>query len=364
MGVKFRSPVVVEPYKLTWFDVELPDPGPHEVVFRNRACLICGSDLHLYKGLHPFAPLPACPGHEVAADVVEVGSAVTSLEVGDAVYVAGTGASPVPCGGCLSCVRGFPERCSDPHLSVSFEVGGKKVARFPSGFGEYTMGHEGKAYKLPEGVTHLEAAVTTDMAYVLGVIKRSQAKVGDSAVVLGAGPIGLRTVEAVRLAGITPIIVSEPVDYRLECAKELGAQELVNPVEEDAVGRVMELTDGEGVDYVFDTTGSARATSQGVEMLNTRFGGMGTLVLMGLYENPELTIDTSVLMRKAGRIVAEWGVRTTRRKNIEDALRLMGEGKLNVSKWITHQLPESQSEEGMMMLIEKREGAIGVEIVH
>jgi L-iditol 2-dehydrogenase len=364
LGVKFSSPVVVDPYKLTWFDVELPDPGPHEVIFRNRACLICGSDLHLYKGLHPFAPLPACPGHEVAADVVEVGSAVTSLEVGDAVYVAGTGASPVPCGGCLNCVRGFPENCSDPHVSVSLELGGKRVARFPSGFGEYTMGHEGKAFKLPEGVTHLEAAVTTDMAYVIGVVKRSGAEIGDSAVVLGAGPIGLRTVEAARLAGITPIIVSEPEEYRLERSKELGAQELVNPVAEDAVGRVLELTDGEGVDYVFDTTGNARATAQGVEMLNTRFGGAGTLVLIGLYENPELTIDTSVLMRKAGRIVAEWGVRTTRRKNIEDALRLMGERKLNVSKWITHQLPESQAEEGMMMLIEKREGAIGVEIVH
>ena len=154
------------------------------------------------------------------------------------------------------------------------------------------------------------------------------------------------------------------MDYRLECARDLGAGELINPVDEDAVARVMDLTDGEGVDYVFDTTGSARATAQGVEMLNTRFGGMGTLVLMGLYENPELIIDTSVLMRKAGRIVAEWGVRSTRRENIEDALRLMGEGRLNVSRWITHQLPESRAEEAMSMLIEKREGAIGVEIIH
>jgi threonine dehydrogenase-like Zn-dependent dehydrogenase len=91
---------------------------------------------------------------------------------------------------------------------------------------------------------------------------------------------------------------------------------------------------------------------------------MGTLILMGLYENPKLTIDASELMRKAGRIVAEWGIRTMSRENIEDALRLMSEGKINVSKWITHQLPECQAEEGMMMLIEKREKAIGVEIIH
>jgi len=94
LPLRFSSPVVVRPYELKWFDVELPDPGPYEVVYRNRACLICESDLHLYKGLHPFAPLPACCGHEVAADVVEVGSEVSDLVEGDRVYVSGTGSSP------------------------------------------------------------------------------------------------------------------------------------------------------------------------------------------------------------------------------------------------------------------------------
>jgi len=364
MGVKFSSPIVVEPHQFTWFDVELLDPGPHEVVFRNRACLICGSDLHLFKGLHPFAPLPACCGHEVAGDVVEVGSEVTSLEAGDRVYVAGTGASPMPCGRCLNCTTGDPDRCSDPHAPVSFEVGGKKVSRFPSGFGEYTMGHESKAYRLPDSVSYAEAAVTTDLAYVLGVVKRSGARIGDSAAILGTGPIGLRTLEAAKLAGISPIIVSEPVDYRLECARELGADEAVNPVEEDAVARVMELTDGEGVDIVFDTTGNARATRQGLRMLRTRAGGAGTLILMGLYEQPELAFDASELLYKAAKVVAEWGVRSTRRKNIQDALHLMDQGRLNIMKWITHQLPESRAEEAMAMLIEKRDKAIGVEIVH
>jgi len=364
MGVEFKTPIVVEPYRFTWFDVELPDPGPHEVIFRNKACLICGSDLHLFKGLHPFAPLPACCGHEVAAEVVEVGSRVSTLEIGDNVYVSGAGASPVPCGRCPSCLRGDPARCVEPHVPVSFEVDGKRVARFPSGFGEYTIGHEGNAFKLPDGVSCLEAAVTTDMAYVLGVVKRSEARIGDSAAVLGAGPIGLRTLEAARLAGLSPIIVSEPVGYRLDCARDLGADVAVNPLEEDPVERVMEATDREGVDLVFDTTGNARATRQGVGMLKTRIGGAGTLILMGLFEEPELTINASELMRKAGRVVAEWGVKTARRENIEDALSLMARGELHIGRWITHQLPEMRAEEAMMMLIEKRGNAIGVEIVH
>lgn len=364
MGIKFQTPIVVEPYKFTWFDVELPDPGPNEAIFQNRACLICGSDLHLYKGLHPFAPLPACCGHEVAADVVEVGREVTSLEVGDRVYVSGTGASPVPCNKCLNCIRGNTAICMNPHIPTSFEVGGKRVARFPSGFGEYTVGHEGKAFKIPEGVSYYEAAVTTDMAYVIGVVKRSGAKIGDTAVILGAGPIGLRTLEVAKLVGITPIIISEPVDYRLECAKKLGADETVDPMSEDPVKAVMEITDGAGADFVFDTAGSNVATGHGLEMLKTKIGGAGTLILMGLYERPDLTFNVSDLMRRAGRIVAEWGVRTDSRKNIEDALEMMSQRRFNILKWITHKLPEDRADEAMKMLIEKRENAIGVEIIH
>lgn len=363
MCVRFKSPIVVEPYKFKWFDIELPDPGPHEAIFRIRTCLICGSDLHVYKGLHPFAPLPACCGHEVAADVVEVGGKVTTLKVGDRVYVAGAGSRPIPCGQCFNCVRGDASHCANTHVSTSFEVDGKKVARFPSGFGEYTIGHEGHAYKIPDNVSYCEAAVTTDLAYVTGVVKRSGAGIGDSAAILGAGPIGLRTLEAAKLAGISPIVVSEPLDYRLEKAKELGANEVVNPLKEDAIERVMQLTDGTGVDVVYDTAGNAKATNQGLAMLKPKVGGAGKLFLMGLYEHPDLTFNVSDLMRKAGRIAAEWGIGVGP-KDIQDALSMIDQGKLHILKWITHKLPENRAEEAMKMLIQKRDKAIGVEIIH
>jgi (R,R)-butanediol dehydrogenase/meso-butanediol dehydrogenase/diacetyl reductase len=250
----------------------------------------------------------------------------------------------------------------NPHIPVSFEVGGQKVARFPSGFGEYTMGHEGRAFKIPENVSYYEAAVTTDLAYVTGVVKRSGAKVGDSAVIIGAGPIGLRTLEVAKLAGVSLIIVSEPVDYRLDCALNLGADEVVDPLSEDPVEKVMELTNGAGVDIVYDTAGNAKATDQGVKMLKTKIGGAGTLCLMGLYEQPELSFDVSALMHRAGKIVGEWGF--IGRKNIEDALTMMRDHKVHILSWITHKLPEDRADEAMMMLIEKREKAIGVEIVH
>jgi L-iditol 2-dehydrogenase len=364
LPLRFSSPVVVRPYELKWFDVELPDPGPYEVVYRNRACLICGSDLHLYKGLHPYAPLPACCGHEVAADVVEVGSKVSELVEGDRVYVSGTGASPVPCGECIHCVRGEASRCENKRAPVSLSVDGKPVSRFPSGFGEYTYGHVASAYRLPEGVSYCEAAVATDLAYVIGVVRRSGAGLGDVVAILGAGPIGLRALEVVRNAGVSKVIVSEPVGYRLDRAESLGADVVVNPKMVDPVEAVLGATSGEGVDYVFDTAGNLNASMQGLKMLKTSMGGLGTLILMGLYEEPDLTVNLSELMHKAGKIVAEWGIREGRSRNVLDALHLMAERRVNIMKWITHRMPEEKAVEAMMMLINKEEGAIGVEIVH
>jgi threonine dehydrogenase-like Zn-dependent dehydrogenase len=103
---------------------------------------------------------------------------------------------------------------------------------------------------------------------------------------------------------------------------------------------------------------------QGLKMLKTGMGGLGTLILMGLYEEPDLTVNLSELMYKAGKIVAEWGIREGRSRNVLDALHLMAERRVNIMKWITHRMPEEKAVEAMMMLINKEEGAIGVEIVH
>lgn len=364
LGLRFKSPIVVNPYDIYWFDVDFPDPGPYEIVFRNRACLICGSDLHVFKGLHPFAPLPACCGHEVAADVVEVGSQVSTLITGDRVYVAGTGISPIACGQCFHCVRGETSKCENQKVPFSFRVNGKIVSRFPSGFGEYTFGHEGKAYKLPKNISYEEAAVTTDLAYVIGVLKRTKAGFGDTITILGAGPIGLRTLQVAIQAGVSKIIVSELVDYRLKCAEELGADILINPRTMDPIVEVMKATNNEGVNFVFDTTGNINATTQGLKMLKSGMGGRGTLILMGLYENPNIQFNISELMFKAGKIVTEWGIREGRNKNIKDALQMMADKKINILKWITHKLPEKKAKEALSMLIKKEDKAIGIEIVH
>ena len=120
MGVKYKSPIVVTPSEISWHDIELPDPGPYEAIARNKACLICGSDLHAFKGLHPFSPIPTGLGHEVAGEVLEVGSKVTNVKVGDRVFIAGTGAATVPCGQCWHCVRGEGALCEIKYADAHY----------------------------------------------------------------------------------------------------------------------------------------------------------------------------------------------------------------------------------------------------
>lgn len=247
-------------------------------------------------------------------------------------------------------------------MPTNFYIGGKGVARFPSGFGEYTIGHEGSTYKLPDNISYYEAATITDLAYVIGVVRRSKAKLGDSVVILGAGPIGLRALEVVKAAGIYPVIVSEPEDYRAKMALELGADYIINPLKEDVIRKVMEISGGFGVNFVYDTVGNADVTNQGLAMLKIGVGGTGVLCLMGLYENSKLTINVSDLMHRAGKIVSEWGFSI--RKDVNEAITMISQHKVHISKWITHKFPENMANEAMMMLIEKKENAIGVEIIH
>lgn len=349
-----RTPIVVEPYTFSWIDVELPDLRPHDVLLRVRACSICGSDLHVYKGLHPYAPLPACTGHELAGDVFEVGSAVTRVKPGDRVAMLGGGGS---CGECFYCMRGDFSHCLNPS-TWKYRLAGREVARFPSGFTEYVPGREDRAFKIPDHVSYEEASCMEPLAVTVHAVKRSGVRLGDSAAILGAGPIGLMLLQAARSAGFTKIIVSETVEYRRRLARELGADEVIDPIKEEPVGKVMELTGGLGVDVAFECVGIEATVQQSLGVLKKG----GTSVVMGIFENPRLTIDIAKTMSKEGTITTIWGAEFPR--DYENALALIGTGRVNIARMITHRFPEDRADEAMRLLLDKSQNATKVLIVH
>lgn len=240
---------------------------------------ICGSDLHEYVAGPIFIPVgtphpiskecaPIVMGHEFSGKVAEVGEGVTSVKVGDQVVV-----EPIlACGECPACKKGKYNICK--HLGFHGLSGGG------GGFAEFTVVDERWVHKMPEGLSLEQGAIVEPSAVALHAVRLSKIKAGDKAVVFGAGPIGLLTIEALKVAGASEIYAVELSKERCQKAVELGAT-VINPADEtDVVGRIQELTNG-GADVAFEVTGISSVLKQAID--STTFEG--ETIVVSIWEN-------------------------------------------------------------------------------
>jgi threonine dehydrogenase-like Zn-dependent dehydrogenase len=228
------------------FVEEVPDPvpGPGQVLVRTIACGICGSDLHALKHADRMSEMArestgeglrmqlddVVMGHEFSACVVELGPGVTGLEPGDVVV-----SMPVMIGGAGVGAIGYSQD-------------------YPGGYGELMLLTAGLALKVPEGLDPRRAALTEPMAVGLHAVNRSEISIGQAALVLGCGPIGLACIAALRTKGIEPIVAADFSPKRREVASMLGAHEVVDPVVEPAFEAWTRL-DGSRVLHIFEAVG-------------------------------------------------------------------------------------------------------------
>ncbi|WP_444875024.1 2,3-butanediol dehydrogenase [Halomonas sp. B23F22_3] len=250
---------------------------PHQVKVKIAACGICGSDLHEYSAGPIFIPVdaphplsqqqaPIIMGHEFAGEVVEVGKGVTRVKPGDRVAI-----EPI-----LS-----PNR--DGHYlmeryNLTPLLGFHGLSGGGGGFSEYTVVGEHMVHPLPDDLSYEQGALIEPAAVGLHAVRQSALKAGDSAVVFGAGPIGLMIIEALKAAGAASIVAVEPSDSRRHKARELGAQ-VVDPREQDAVEQVHALTQG-GADFAFEVTGISAVLDQAI---NATHAG-GETVIVSIWE--------------------------------------------------------------------------------
>jgi (R,R)-butanediol dehydrogenase/meso-butanediol dehydrogenase/diacetyl reductase len=269
---------------------EIPEPaapGTGEVKLQVGWCGICGTDLHEYAAgpiftqvnqPHPLSGrlAPLTPGHEFAGTVVEVGPGVTGFKVGDRV-------SPNPllrCGECVYCRQGLPHLCTQIGFMGCHSDGG---------FGEYVNVNVARGaqpipvlYKLPDNVSLEAGAMVEPLAVGVHATKRGHLEAGETVAVIGAGPIGICMVQAVRAAGASQIIVLEPSAGRRAFAEESGATAVIDPTGTDAVKAIQALTNGLGVDCAFECVGAEKPLQLTVSTL--RKGGRA--VVVGIFEKP------------------------------------------------------------------------------
>jgi L-iditol 2-dehydrogenase len=263
-----KALVLKEYMKLSYEEVPMPGFGPTDVLVAVKACGICGSDVHGLDGSTGRRRPPIIMGHEAAGVITEVGSAVNGWKRGDRV----TFDSTIYCGACEFCRRGHINLCDNRRvLGVSCED-----YRQHGAFAEYVAVPQHILYRLPDGLSFENAAMIEPVSIAFHAVRRAPPVLNDTAVVVGAGMIGLFVIQALRLAGCGKIIAVDVVPDKLKMARELGASHTVNSGAEDAVARVQGLTGGFGADLAVEAVGMTQTVEMAVRCL--RKGGSVTLV--------------------------------------------------------------------------------------
>jgi L-iditol 2-dehydrogenase len=254
--------------RLEMVEVPMPLPGPEEVLIRVEACGICGSDVHGFDGSTGRRIPPIIMGHEAAGTIAAVGAHVSGSKEGDRV----TFDSTIYCGKCEYCLRGEMNLCQNRQiLGVS-----TPDFRRPGAFADYVVVPQRVLYNLPASVEFNAAAMVEPLAVAVHAVAVSEMKPGSTALVVGAGMIGLLVLQALREAGCTTVLVSDIDDTRLRLARELGATTVINAKTADVAAEVMKHTNDAGVDVALEAVGSTATIRTAID--SVRKGGTVTLI--------------------------------------------------------------------------------------
>ncbi|MEM8735977.1 MAG: galactitol-1-phosphate 5-dehydrogenase [Planctomycetota bacterium] len=263
-----KAMLLSEYKKLDIVDMPRPEFADNELLIKVAACGICGSDIHGWDGSSGRRQPPLVMGHEAAGTIEAVGSAVTGFSEGDRV----TFDSMISCGRCPACRAGKMNLCENRQvMGVSCDE-----FRRHGAFAEYVVVPEHIAFRFPEHLKFEHAAMVEPVSIAIHAANITPIKLGDTALVVGSGMIGLLVVQAARLAGCSQVIAVDLDDDKLETAKSLGADVVCNPKTEDVQQAILEATGGRGADVSFEVVGATPAVHSAIE--GTRRGGAITLV--------------------------------------------------------------------------------------
>jgi len=314
-----KAALFVRPGSLAVVDLDDPSCGQDEIVIRVASCGLCGTDRSIFRGEHP-ARAPVVLGHEYSGVVVETGSAVSGLAIGDRVAVDPN----VVDGTCFYCRRGESNLCTG-----LLPLG---IARH-GGFAELSVLPAANAYKLPQGVSLEAGSMVEPLACCVHGIDQAAIRAGDVAVVLGAGPIGCLLIQLARLGGASTILAVEPDDARLRHAMQAGADLVCKPAE--AAGRLRSLRETVGADVVIEATGDPASAQASFDLV--RRGG--TLLLFGVYPGEaRISVSPFRVNEDELRIVGSLNNPNTHQRAID----LLASGRIALDGVITHRLGLSE----------------------
>ena len=332
--------VVREPFTVCIEERELRDMGDDEAIVEVRSSSICGSDLHIFKGKHPAVKLPVTIGHEFSGVIIKIGKDSNGFKVGDRVVL-----EPIiNCGRCEACISGNYGLCEN--ASFSYRVGDGAMA-------DFVVCRTAHLFKLDDSMSYDIGALIEPLAVANRAVKRSGTGYNDSVLIFGAGTIGLFITAILSYKGIKDITVVDYSATRLEAAVSLGALHTINLSESDMEKSIADINP-KGFDVAFEVVGKQVTFNNALKNLKVD----GTLVQVGIYEDPIISFDASILVNRQVKIVGTQGYNNDFEEVIEMA------SKLNLEQLITHVYPLSMLQEALECnLNSSKTGAIKV-LIH
>lgn len=315
---------------------EIQDPRPRrgEVLVRVRSAGVCHTDLHVIRGDIPF-PTPAVLGHEVAGVVEEVGDGVEDLRPGDRVV----GAFIMPCGRCFYCRMGREDLCEsfyklnrlqglyyDGDTRLRDRAGNKIYMYSMAAHAELSVIPETAVFKLPANLSlEASAVIGCAMMTAYGACKNALLRPSETVAVFGIGGVGSSVVQIASRVFRARVIAVDVVEAKLEHARSLGAEHVVNPLREDPVKRILELTEGRGVDASFEAVGTPATVEQAIRCV--RAGGRAVVIGLSTRE-AVASFQINYLVRRGIHVIGSYGARPG--ADVPEILDLTSRGVIDV----------------------------------
>lgn len=312
-------------------DVSMPIPGSGELLIRNGACGVCGTDVHIYQGEPGSAEVspPVVLGHEYAGIVEEVGANVSDFRVGDRVTIDPN----IYCGICRFCRDGKKQLCENMRAIGVTQNGG---------FAEYSVVPASQAFLLDSGLDLEAGAMAEPLACCIHGIDLAGIHAGNTVLVIGGGAIGLLMVQLAKLSGAAKVILSEPIAFRRSIAEDLGADVCFDPLTQNPVEQVKVITGKEGVDIVIECVGKASATKQAFDA-----AAKGATILLFSVPSVDATYNLSLfdIFKKELVVKGSFVNPDTHARAVE----LLRSGKIQTAPLITHRFGLDDMEDAIQM---------------
>ena len=322
-----KTAFVKEPSIISVDDTEKPTLGPGDILVQMHACGICGSDLEKVFGQYGQPSMKL--GHEPAGIIIDAGPNVSEFKKGDRVFTH----HHVPCYSCHHCKHGNETMCKKYYETNLTPCGLSEEYIVP----EWNVTHGG-VLKIPDSMTFEEAAMIEPLACCVRAWTKYSFLEGDSAAIFGVGPTGMMHVMIAQAKKFSKVFCFDVNDFRLDFAKKFDVSESINSTNKDRYQKILEQTEGRGVDVAIVATSSLKALEDAIEMV--RKGG--AIMMFGVpSKGAKIDLDMSKVYSKEITLVTSYAASDN---DTKDALQLIESGEIDVKQLVTHTYPISDSQ--------------------